>query len=170
LDFTVSLLLSIELPEFSVDHLFVHLGLNLSSLINELLLAFDLSSVGVEHLIFFAEFVSGGFEALVHASLDFSFTLIFTLALQVLHALKHLGTDLLRGLETVLEFRFILSLFSRQKLGKALLALVEVGCFTSLHVGHSVAHHTVLDGFHCFAFPMGFVMKVTGLVNGRDHH
>lgn len=122
LDFTVGLLLSIKLPELSVDHLFVHLSLDLSFLINELLLTFDLSSMGVEYLIFFAELVSGGFEALVHASLDFSLTFFFTLTLQVLHALKHLGTDLLRGFETFLEFRFILSLFSRQKLGKTLLA------------------------------------------------
>lgn len=170
LDFTVGLLLSVKLPEFSVDHLFVHLRLNLSSLINELLLTLDLSSVSVELLVFFAELVSGGFESLVHASLDFSLTLIFTLALQVFHALKHLGTNLLRGFETVLEFRFILRLFGRQKLRKALLALVELRGLTSLHVSNFAADHTVLNGFNCFAFPVGFVMKVTGFINGRDHH
>ena len=126
--------------------------------------------MGVELLVFFAELIGGGFESLVHASLDFGLTLFFTLALKVLHALKHLGTDLLRGLETVLEFLFILGLFGSQKLGKALLALVELRGFTSLHVSDSAANHTVLNGFNCFAFPVGFVMKVTGFVNGRDHH
>jgi len=97
LDFTISLLLGIKFPEFSIDHLFVHLLLNLSSLVNELLLTLDSSSVGVEGLVFFAELISSRLESLVHASLDFSLAFFFTLALQVLHAFKHLGTDLLRG-------------------------------------------------------------------------
>lgn len=84
LDFTVGLLLSVKLPEFSVDHLFFHLLLELSSLINELLLTLDLSSVSVELLIFFAELIGGGLESLVHASLHFSSTFFFTLTLQVI--------------------------------------------------------------------------------------
>jgi len=170
LDLTVGLLLGVEFPKLSVDHLFIHLRLELSSLVNELLLTLNGSSVCVEHLIFLAELISSGLESLVHAPVDFSLTLVFTLALQVFHALKHLGTDLFRGFEAVLEFYFILRLFSRQKLGKALLALVEVSSFTSLHVGDSVADHTVLDGLHSFSFPVSLVMQVTVSVDGANHH
>jgi len=83
LDLTVSLLLSVKLPEFSVDHLFFHLLLELSSLINELLLALDLGTMSVELLIFFAELIGGGLKSLVHASLHLSPAFFFTLALQV---------------------------------------------------------------------------------------
>jgi len=170
LNLTVGLLLGVEFPKLSVDHLFIHLRLELSSLVNELLLTLNGSSVGVEYLIFLAELISSRLESLVHASVDLSLTLVFTLALQVLHTLKHLGTDLFRGFEAVLEFYFILRLFGRQKLGEALLALVEVSSFTSLHVRDSVADHTVLNGLHSFSFPVSLVMQVTVSVDGANHH
>jgi len=169
LNFTVDLLLSIELPELGVDHLFIHLGLELSSLIDELLLTLDLSSVSIELLIFFAELIGGGFKSLVHASLDFGLALSFTLALQVIQTLKHLTTDLLRGLQAVLELHFVLGLLSRQKLGETALSLFEVSLLTSLHVGNPVADHAVFNSFHGLAFPMGLVVKVAGLVDGTQH-
>jgi len=76
---------------------------------------------------------------------------------------------LLRGLKAVLEFLLVLSLLSRQKLSKTALTLLEVGSFTSLHVGDSVADHAVLDSFHGLAFPVGLMVKVAGLVDGAHH-
>ena len=84
LDLTVSLLLSVELPEFSVDHFLFHLLFKLPSLINELLLTLNLSTMSVELLVLFAELISSGLKSLVHASLHLSPAFFFTLALQVI--------------------------------------------------------------------------------------
>ena len=52
--FTLQLLLRIELPQLSVDLLFHHFSLYISSLVDQLLLALNGGTIVIEHLIFFS--------------------------------------------------------------------------------------------------------------------
>lgn len=123
---TLVLLLCIEVRELSVDLFLVHLCLELTSLVNELLLTLNLCAVGVENTVLFAQLISGGLEALVHAAINFSLAFSFTFAPQVLHTLKHLFTNLLRCLQILLEFYRVLLLFGSQESSKLLLAPFKV--------------------------------------------
>ena len=55
LHFTLQFLLCVKLPELSIDLLFEHLLLNITPLVNELLLAFDSRAIVVELGVFLAK-------------------------------------------------------------------------------------------------------------------
>ena len=82
LDLAFELLLGVELVQLGVHLLLHHLLLELSALVNELLLALNPGAVGVELSVFIAEDGVLHLEFLVHASLHLSLTLTLALLLK----------------------------------------------------------------------------------------
>lgn len=111
-NFTLELFLSIKFPKLSVNLLFHHLRFNFTSLINQLLLSFDLGTICVETGVFLSELIVCGLESLVETAFNFFLSLLFTFTLKELETFKHLLTDLLRSLKVVMEFFFVHTVLS----------------------------------------------------------
>jgi hypothetical protein len=114
-DFTLDFLLCVKRVELGVDLFFEHALLDLTALVNQLLLAFDLSSHNVEFRIFLAECVVAHFELLVKFALDESLTLLFTITLKLLKTFVHVLADLLGSLLLVVELLFVHAVLSGEE-------------------------------------------------------
>ena len=157
LHLALQLLLSVQLPQLSVNLLFEHLLLNITSLVNELLLALDGRTIVVELGIFLAERVIRGLELHVLAASHLICSLLLSLVLQGLQTFKHLLTDLLRSFEIVVKFLFIDAVLGSQQLGKTSLALLEIGGLLATHLLNTALHDVLLLHFARFSLPVGLV-------------
>lgn len=115
LDLTFELLLAIECPQLRVDLLLKHALLVQSTLVNQLFLTLNRSSVVVELSVFFPKIVIGSLKLHIKSLLDLRLAFLLARALQLLKTLPHLLADLLRSLEVVIEFLFVHTVFSLKK-------------------------------------------------------
>ena len=157
---SLELLLRVECPELSVDLLLHHLAFDVAALVNELLLAFDSSSVVVELRVFLSEGVVRGLELHVLAAGDFVSSFLLSLVLQSLQPLEHLLSDLLGRFQIVIEFLLIDAVLGGEQLGELGLSDLEVGGLASLHVLNAVPHDVLLDYLASLGLPVGLVGQV----------
>ena len=160
LHFTLQFLLCVKLPELSIDLLFEHLLLNITPLVNELLLAFDGRAIVVELGVFLAESIVLGLELHVLAASHLISSLLLTLVFESLEALKHLLTDLLRSFEVVVKFLFIDAVFGGQQLSETNLTLLKIGGLLAAHLMNTALNDVFLLHFGSFGLPVGFVSQV----------
>ena len=146
-----------------------HLLLNITPLVNELLLALDGRAIVVELSIFLAEGIVLGFELHVLAASNLICSLRLTLVFEGLEAFKHLLTDLLRSFEVVVKFLFIDAVFGSQQLGKTSLALFKVGGLLAAHLYNTALYDVFLLHLAGFGLPMGFVSQVAITIDVIHH-
>ena len=140
--------------------LFEHLLLNITPLINELLLAFDGRAIVVELGVFLTKGIVLGLELHVLAASHLISSLLLTLVFEGLEAFEHLLTDLLRSFEVVVKFLFIDAVFSSQQLGKTNLALLKIGGLLTAHLYNTALYNVFLLHLGGFGLPVGFVSQV----------
>ena len=169
LHLTLQFLLCVKLPELGIDLLFEHLLLNITSLINELLLAFDGRAIVVELGVFLAEGIVLSLELHVLAASHLICSLLLTLVFEGLEAFKHLLTDLLRSFEVVVKFLFIDAVLSSQQLGKTSLALFKVGGLLAAHLYNTALYDVFLLHLAGFGLPVGFVSQVAITIDVIHH-
>ena len=160
LHLTLQFLLCVKLPELSVDLLFKHLLLNITSLINELLLAFDGRAIVVELGVLLAECIVLSLELHVLAASHLICSLLFTLVLEGLETFEHLLTDLLRSFEVVVKFLFIDAVLGGQQLGETNLALLKIGGLLTAHLYNTALNDVFLLHLGSFGLPVCFVSQV----------
>ena len=160
LHLTLQFLLCVKLPELGIDLLFEHLLLNITSLVNELLLTFDGRAIVVELGVFLAEGIVLSLELHVLAASHLICSLLLTLVFEGLEALEHLLTDLLRGLEVVVKFLFIDAVFSGQQLSETNLTLLKIGGLLATHLYNTALNNVFLLHLGGFGLPVGFVSQV----------
>ena len=146
-----------------------HLLLNITPLINELLLAFDGRTIVVELSIFLAEGIVLGFELHVLAATNLICSFLLTLVFKSLEALEHLISDLLRSFEVVVKFLFIDAVFGSQELGKTSLALFKIGGLLAAHLYNTALYDVFLLHLAGFGLPVGFVSQVAITINVIHH-
>ena len=146
-----------------------HLLLNITPLVNELLLALDGRAIVVELSIFLAEGIVLGFELHVLATSYLICSLRLTLVFEGLEAFKHLLTDLLRSFEVVVKFLFIDAVFGSQQLGKTSLALFKVGGLLAAHLYNTALYDVFLLHLAGFGLPVGFVSQVAITIDVIHH-
>ena len=146
-----------------------HLLLNITPLVNELLLALDGRAIVVELSIFLAEGIILSFELHVLAASNLICSLRLTLVFEGLEAFKHLLTDLLRSFEVVVKFLFIDAVFSSQQLGKTSLALFKVGGLLAAHLYNTALYDVFLLHLAGFGLPVGFVSQVAITIDVIHH-
>ena len=146
-----------------------HLLLNITPLVNELLLALDGRAIVVELSIFLAEGIVLGFELHVLAASNLICSLRLTLVFEGLEAFKHLLTDLLRSFEVVVKFLFIDAVFGSQQLGKTSLALFKVGGLLAAHLYNTALYDVFLLHLAGFGLPVGFVSQVAITIDVIHH-
>lgn len=123
-DFALKLLLGVERVELSVDLFFEHALLDLTALVNQLLLTLDLSAHNVEFGILFAKGVIAHFELLIQLALHKSLAFLFAISLQLLQALVHVLAHLFGCFLLIVEFLLVHAVFSGQKHCEFLTALL----------------------------------------------
>ena len=160
LHLTLQFLLCVKLPELSIDLLFEHLLLNITPLINKLLLTFDGRAIIVELGVFLAEGIVLSLELHVLAASHLICSLLLTLVFEGLEALEHLLTDLLRSLEVVVKFLFIDAVFGGQQLSETNLALLKIGGVLAAHLLNTALNDVFLLHLGSFGLPVGFVSQV----------
>jgi len=160
LDLTLKLLLSVEGVELGVDLFLEHLLFNFATLINELLLALNLSAVGVEFAILAAKGVILHFEPLVVATLHFSGALFFIFALEALESLVHLLADLLGRFQIVVELLLVHLVLSCEHGGEAGATLLKVGGELVTHLLGALVADAFDNSLVGFVFPVGAVSQV----------
>ena len=160
LHLALQFLLSIELPQLSVDLLFEHFLLDIAPLVNELLLALDSRTIVIELGVFLAQGVILGLELHVLAAGHLICSLLLPLGLQGLKALEHLLTNLFRSFEIIVKFLFIDAVFGGQQLGETNLALLKIGGLLTAHLYNTALHDVFLLHLGGFGLPMGFVSQV----------
>ena len=169
LHLTLQFLLCVKLPELSIDLLFEHLLLNITPLVNELLLAFDGCAIVVELGVFLAEGIVLGLELHVLAASHLISSLLLTLVFESLEALEHLLTDLLRSFEVVVKFLFIDAVFGGQQLGETDLALLKIGGLLAAHLYNTALYDVCLLHLGSFGLPVGFVSQVAITLDVINH-
>ena len=146
-----------------------HLLLNITPLVNELLLALDGRAIVVELSIFLAEGIILSFELHVLAASNLICSLRLTLVFEGLKAFKHLLTDLLRSFEVVVKFLFIDAALSSQQLSKTSLALLKVGGLLAAHLYNTALYDVFLLHLAGFGLPVGFVSQVAITIDVIHH-
>lgn len=171
-DFAFKLLLGVKGVQLCIDLFFEHALLNLAPLVNELLLAFDLRTHNVELRVFLSQSIVAHLKLLVELALDESLAFILAIGFQLLQALVHVLADLLRGLLFIVELLFVHAVFSGEKHGKFLAALLQVGGVLSADVSESAFDDLLLDDFVGLVFPLRGQGKilVSGDVRGQLLH
>lgn len=113
-DLTFNFLLGIEWVKLGVNLLFEHALLNLSALVNQLFLTFDLSSHNIELRVFFSQRIVGHFETLVKFALDQLRPFLLSLSFESLKTFEHGCSNLLRSLLLLVKFLFVQAVLSRK--------------------------------------------------------
>lgn len=171
-DFAFKLLLGVKGVQLRIDLFFEHALLNLAPLVNKLLLAFDLRTHNVELRVFLSQSIVAHLELLVELALDKSLAFILAIGFQLLQTLVHVLADLLRGLLFIVELLFVHAVFSSEKHGKFLAALLQIGGVLSADVSESALDDLLLDDFVGLVFPLRSQGKilVSGDVRGQLLH
>lgn len=147
-------LLGIESVQLGVDLLLGHALLDLATFVDQLLLALNLRTHGVETRVLLAERIGLHLELLIEAALHLGLTLSLALCLEGVEALGHGLADLLRRFLLGIELLLILPVLVGEKCGQLGTALLQVGRVLGAHLGNAALHDAVLD------FPVGFVLPV----------
>ena len=137
-----------------------HLLLNISPLVNELLLALDSRAIVVELGVLLAECIVLSLELHVLAASHLICSLLLTLVLESLETFEHLLTDLLRSFEVVVKFLFIDAVLGGQQLGETNLALLKIGGLLTAHLYNTALNDVFLLHFGGFGLPVCFVSQV----------
>lgn len=154
-NFALELLLGIERVQLSVDLLFKHALLDLAALIDELFLAFNLSSHNIEFRVFLAEGVVTHLELLIQLTLYECLALFFTIGLKRLKALVHTLADLFGSLLLIIEFLFVHTVLSCEEHGELFTALFKVGGVLSTQICESTLDDLLLNNLVGLVFPLG---------------
>jgi hypothetical protein len=124
------------------------------------LFSVDLGAEVVELGVFGSQLISGLFKSLFHATVDFLPTFLVSLYLEVVQTLDHLGSNLLGGFKTILEFLFELTFFSLQKSSESLFTNFKVRLLSLAHVSHLATNQLVLDQLVRLGFPVSSVGQI----------
>ena len=133
---------------------------DLSALVDELLLALNLGSMSVEVTVFLADLVGGGLEALVHPPVNLSLSLTLALVFQVGHPLEHFFADLFRRLEVLLELYGILGVFNSEHGCKSVTSFLKSGLLPCFQGGEFGLDKMLLNHLVSFGLPMGPMVHV----------
>ena len=135
----------VKLPKLSIDLLFHHLILNVAPLVNQLLLALNRRAIVVKLLVFFAQSIIFLLELHVLPPRDFVRSFLLAFRFELLQALEHLLSHLLRSLHRVMEFLLVNAILRCEQLGQPLLPQFEVGRLALPHIVDAVADDVLFD-------------------------
>ena len=140
--------------------LFEHALLDLTALINKLLLALYLSAHNVEFRVLFAEGIVGHFKSLVEFALHEGLTLFFTLTLEGLEAFKHGLAHLLGGLLFFVEFMLVHAVFVGEEGSESISTGLEISAVCNSHAFKTALHYLLNDDFVGLVLPLGSECKI----------
>ena len=154
-DLALKFLLSVEGVKLGINLLLEHALLNLTTFVNQLLLALNLGTHYVELAILLSQGVVGHFEFLVELALDKGLAFGFTLSLKSLQTFKHCLTDLFWSFLLVVEFLLVHTVFSSEERREFLTSLLEVGSVLSTHLFEAAFDDLLCNDLVGFVFPLG---------------
>ena len=157
---TLSLLLTIEHPQLGIDLLFSNGVLKFRPLVQQLLFTLKLATSDHELSFLLTEIVSFHFEFALVRLVDGLLPLDITLLLDLAKTVSHFCPHLLRSLQRIHKFDFVLLVLRRQQGSQLGTTIDNVGFVSLLQVRHPVASDSIDDLLVSFLLPLGLLKHV----------
>ena len=161
LSLPLNFLLLVEFPQLGVNLLLHYVLLHLTSLVNELLLSFDLAPVVLEPGLVESQVVISSSKSLLESPVDLVRPLLNSLLLELVETDSHLLSDLLGSFQVLHELLLKHHVLLLEQGGQLGSSLVEVALLSPLHVLQSVSNQVLLDNVFGLGLPVGLVEQVS---------